>query len=501
MLHLVTGVPGATKTAFVVTELDKTEKTNKVNLVKNLEFYNHNKPLFEKYKEDFTYREYEVGSGHELKNEIEILPDDYFDFLGQEFDDLRPDYYYQRVVHCNEVIERINQREGEQDFKFFLPVRTIYSNINALKIDYARALTYDWRECPDGSIIVIDEVQLVEPYSDIKVKDNPIVQDLTIHRHRGFDFWFITQSPILLHPTVKVLIGVHFHLTRPYGMKTVVYRYGSCKDNPSALVNKQNREAKFTFNPEQRIFKLYKSTTINTHKKRFPKGIWIFVVWVVLGIALFIYTLFSGDMSNSSLVNDDKEQPKTQTDLQTDLQNIQNNLPGQSSQINTENLTKEQVNELIKLQQEQFKFELEKQRTQLLLDYQSLQMQLMQQSKELQDFKRQLELINTRLPKDYQIVKNNPDLQVRGVAKFGDICKAYNGQGVLMTLNKDECNYYLQESGRVWKAGQTQDVSPIEPRLPPALTDNSTVAQVPNIPLDSQSQINATAENGRNLNK
>lgn len=74
MLHLITGVPGSCKTAFVVTELDKVEKSNKVNLVKNIEIYNKNKPLMEQFHEDFSYREYEVGSGHELQTKMEILP-------------------------------------------------------------------------------------------------------------------------------------------------------------------------------------------------------------------------------------------------------------------------------------------------------------------------------------------------------------------------------------------------------------------------------------------
>ncbi|MDR8246919.1 hypothetical protein FPK89_21015, partial [Acinetobacter baumannii] len=124
---------------------------------------------------------------------------------------------------------------------------------------------YDWRDCPDGSIIVIDEVQLVEPYSNTKVKDE-IVMELTTHRHRGFDFYFITQAPSLLHPTIKELIGCHFHITRPYGRTPKIYRFGSCRQYPNTLVNKLNCEAKFDFKPQQRIFKLYKSTTIDTHK-------------------------------------------------------------------------------------------------------------------------------------------------------------------------------------------------------------------------------------------
>jgi hypothetical protein len=499
MLHLITGVPGSCKTAFVVTELDKVEKSNKVNLVKNIEIYNKNKPLMEQFHEDFSYREYEVGSGHELQTKMEILPNDFFDFLGQEFDDLRPDYYFQRVVYCNEIIDRINKREGEQGFEHFLPVRTIYTNINALKIDYVRALTYDWRDCPDGSIIVIDEVQLVEPYSDIKSRDNPIVQSLTVHRHRGFDFYFITQAPSLLHPTVKVLIGVHYHLTRPYGMTTVVYRYGSCKDNPNAIINRQNREAKFNFKPQDRIFKLYKSTTINTHKKRFPKGIWFFLAWVIAGIALFIYNLSGDELSNSAVLNENKA-PNTieATDITTDKALNQGNTP-QTDKDQDEpkpELTKEQLEKLLKLQEQQFDLRLEEQRLQIIMQYDELQRQLVQHQKQLDDFYRTIELYKTMLPKDHEIIKANPDLQVRGVIKTGTKCSAYNREGVLMTLTPEQCSYYTEATGRVWKNGQTTDNSPSTPRYPPTLTDNSTRTVIPSQP---QEQVSAPQEQSNNV--
>lgn len=420
MLHLVTGVPGATKTAFVVTELDKLEKTNKINLVKNLEIYKHNKPLIEKYKDDFSYREYEVGSGHELKNQIDILPDDYFDFLGQEFDDLRPDYYYQRVIHFNEIIDRINNRDGEQSFKPFLPVRTIYTNINNLKIDYARALTYDWRDCPDGSLIVIDEVQLVAPYDDVKSKDNPIVQSLTIHRHRGFDFYFITQYPSLLHPTVKVLIGVHFHLTRPYGMKTVVYRYGSAKDNPNALVNKQNVETKFFFNPQQRIFKLYKSTTINTHQKRFPKGIWIFIFWVLGAIGLFIYNILDSDLSKSKILNDNPQiQQTTQQKPSQDISKIidPNLMP---TTTNQDEPTPKRIYE--------------------------------------QPPQNQPNPLHQKYLHPYTVeVANDPAILPASVIAMGNKCRAYNEYGDLLNISNADCLDLFSEFGKIpKKRNQTQ---------------------------------------------
>jgi len=313
-LNLVTGVPGASKTAYVVTELDSIERKNKVNLEKNKLIYQHNQPLFERYKDDFSYYEIEVGSGHELKSELEILSEDYFSFLNKDFDDLRPDYYFLRSVRYNEIIERIEDREGEQGFKHFQPVRTIYSNIKALKIDYVRANVYDWRTCPDGSIIVIDEIQLVEPYASTKVKDE-IVMELTTHRHRGFDFYFITQAPSLLHPTIKELIGCHYHITRPYGRTPKIYRFGSCRQYPNTLVNKMNCEAKFTFKPQQRIFKLYKSTTIDTTKPRYPKGLIGWGLFILAACCLFLYSCSGASKSSLSPLKKDELKSVVASDI------------------------------------------------------------------------------------------------------------------------------------------------------------------------------------------
>ena len=111
-----------------------------------------------------------------------------------DYDLIRPDYYFERSSRFNVIINRIQDLHGDLGLKYILPVRTIYSNIAALRIDYVRSLVDDWRDCPDGSIIVIDEIQLVSPYSDTKDKTNPIVTNLSIHRHRRFYFYFITQS-------------------------------------------------------------------------------------------------------------------------------------------------------------------------------------------------------------------------------------------------------------------------------------------------------------------
>lgn len=312
MLGLVTGVPGAKKTVFVVSRLDKVESENKVNLVKNIGFYQHNQKLINDHdlQNELTYYYEDVGSGHMLKQEMTILPDNYFDILGLEYEDLRPDDYYKVATIYNKIINRIVETDAISGFKYLLPVRTIYTNINALKIDFVRSLfdlldekeNVDWRKAPDGSIIVIDEIQLVEPYKQAKNKDDPIIQDLTIHRHRGFDFYLITQSANLLHVQIKDLIGLHWHITVPWGWVSKVYQYGSYRQNPNAVSIKMAAERKFNFSPPDRLFKLYKSTTINTHQKRIPwKPIIGFSSLIIFAVSLFFW--FAGGSKDSTLVS------------------------------------------------------------------------------------------------------------------------------------------------------------------------------------------------------
>lgn len=312
MLGLITGVPGAKKTVFTVSMLDKVESENKVNLTKNIAVFEFNQKILVKdgLLNELTYFYDDVGSGHDLKQVMTILQDDYFDMLAKEYDTLRPDDYYKVATIYNAIINRILETKPKTKLKYLQPVRTIYTNINALKIDFVRSLydlldakeNVDWRRAPDGSIIVIDEIQLVEPFKQTKNKDEPIIQDLTIHRHRGFDFYFITQSANLLHVQIKDLIGLHWHITVPWGWVSKVYQYGSYRQNPNAVSIKMAAERKFNFSPPDRLFKLYKSTTINTHKKRIPyRALILFTLVIVFAIGMFFWAV--GGSKDSTLIS------------------------------------------------------------------------------------------------------------------------------------------------------------------------------------------------------
>lgn len=397
MLYLVTGTPGTGKTSLVVTKLDKIESQNKVNLVKNKAIYEHNQKIIDKHNlhDDFGFYEYETGTAHTLKREIEVLSDDYFFMFQHDYEDLRPDDYFLRSTRYNEIITKIAERDGIKDLKLLQPVRTIYSNIANLKIDYVRALEYDWRLTPDGSIHVIDEVQLVEPYSDTKAKPS-LIQDLTIHRHRGFDFYFLTQAPSLLHPTVKELIGCHYHLTKPYGVKTMVYQFGSCRPYPNTMANKLNAETKFAFSPPARIYKLYKSTTINTHQKRFPLFP-LLKYGALLSVAGFMvfYGLFNKPNPKTDTV---KKQATTASVTSATVSNH-----AASSPASTPMMVEDA--ETIKIKQQIEKAQLQQQLDQL---------------------------------KQAQLLKNSPN----NVIAFGSNCTAYNSDGLPLDLSLSECKKY-----------------------------------------------------------
>lgn len=311
MLGLITGVPGAKKTVYMVSILDKIESENKVNLTKNIAVCSYNLKIITDngLLNELSYYYDDVGSGHELKQVITILQEDYFDMLDKEYDALRPNDYYKVATIYNAIINRILETKPKLKLKYLQPVRTIYTNINALKIDFVRSLydlldqkgNVDWRKAPDGSIIVIDEIQLVEPFKQTKNKDEPIIQDLTIHRHRGFDFYFITQSANLLHVQIKDLIGLHWHITVPWGWVSKVYQYGSYRQNPNAVSIKMAAERKFNFSPPDRLFKLYKSTTINTHQKRIPyRALILFVSVILFAVGMFFWAV--GGSKDSVLV-------------------------------------------------------------------------------------------------------------------------------------------------------------------------------------------------------
>lgn len=146
-------------------------------------------------------------------------------------------------------------------------------------------------EVPDGSIIIIDEVQSIwrprGPGS--KVPDH--VAALETHRHRGLDFYLTTQGPNLVDANVRALIGRHIHLREMGVLGRYWYEWPECADNcrtawRGAPIKKRYRLPK-------RAFSLYKSASIHVKPVRsFPVALAVAVLALV-GTGWLAWSVFS----------------------------------------------------------------------------------------------------------------------------------------------------------------------------------------------------------------
>lgn len=141
-----------------------------------------------------------------------------------------------------------------------------------------------WQDLPDGSAILVDEADQFLPVKGREVPD--FVRALARHRHRGFDFWIITQQGTMINHFARGLIEAHVHYVRAFGENTVSrYRwekYQSSPDTPQAKKAAQKDRVKV--NPK--VFELYTSATINTRKREYPWKWYAMLAAVPIAVAI-----------------------------------------------------------------------------------------------------------------------------------------------------------------------------------------------------------------------
>lgn len=145
-----------------------------------------------------------------------------------------------------------------------------------------------FEDFPDGSVFVIDEVQRTWP-GIAHTKNSPdSVTHLDTHRHRGFDFYLITQNPILIDHRARKFVGRHIHFERAMGLNMARrVEFQEVANDPrdyharqrAVITNKR-------FN--KKYFGTYKSASVHTVKRRVPPKVWaaVFLPLLVLGAAL-----------------------------------------------------------------------------------------------------------------------------------------------------------------------------------------------------------------------
>ena len=173
--------------------------------------------------------------------------------------------------------------------------RLVYADIDGLNIEGVEKSPDDWRETPEGSLIVYDEAQQRDIFKHGRgsLSQSEIVQKFEVHRHTGHDIVFITQSPKFLHNHILDLVGEHYHLHRPYGAALAsIYFWRKAVRNPQSKSAQSFVENESLFKYRKDLYKYYKSATVHTHKLAIPKKILIWCSIPFLMVA-FLYSKFT----------------------------------------------------------------------------------------------------------------------------------------------------------------------------------------------------------------
>lgn len=158
-------------------------------------------------------------------------------------------------------------------------------------------VTLDWHELsdeetkvwpdhlPDGAVLLVDEAQQIWP---VRPPSKPVPVGLTAletHRHHGWDIIFISQDPGLLDTHARKLCNEQFHFSRPFGSPFVIrYHSGSGYVNPSSK-SELSACVQSKMGLPKRVFGMYKSAEVHTHKFKPPKVFFLIPVLIVVVIA------------------------------------------------------------------------------------------------------------------------------------------------------------------------------------------------------------------------
>lgn len=149
-----------------------------------------------------------------------------------------------------------------------------------------------WMDCPDGAIIIVDELQDFWQKQPPGAKVPLPILDLSKHGKRGIDFYFITQEPDLVHSTPRSLCAHHYFIVRAFGSQNVmVYKFERMQLHPDKIKTKGE---KFPWRYNKAAFGWYKSADTHNIKRKIPLKVWMIPITALIaagsiygGIKLF----------------------------------------------------------------------------------------------------------------------------------------------------------------------------------------------------------------------
>lgn len=431
MLHLITGTPGSGKTLYAVYLIDKQEIANQNALKYNAKIYAENKKLIQDNELQHYFNSYTYFSKITKQQETVYFDDDYFDYFA---DEQRKENIFLDIKFYNGICKNI-QEDLSINLKQLKYVRHIYANIDGLKVDNVREIEIDWRKCPDGSIIFYDEIQLLDEYAcENKRDEKGIIKYLTVHRHRAFDIYGITQFPRLVHTGFRDVVGLHYHLHRGWGAKSAtVYVWANCREKPNSLGNKWTAERDFRFNYPKRLYEVYESATADTHKFRIPYKFLLLLLIPLAGLLMVIYALSGDNKTFFDTVYGDDKKDKTTVNSSNDTKD----------KVST-SMTEAETQQILAVACQKHE---NKQLPECLQYQATLVAQQQQNTPKQQNMSNQP--IKYDVSKPYDVDTSNIDYQITekplltGCILYEKQCKCYTQQATIIKISYQDCKRYI----------------------------------------------------------
>lgn len=163
-----------------------------------------------------------------------------------------------------------------------------------------------WHEkIPSGAIMLIDEAQKTFRARSLGSIPPKFVTELEEHRHKGLDFYMITQHPSFVDAAVRKLTQTHHHMVRIWGMEaSTIHKWNGVKDNcDKSSARNDSEKTKWGFN--KALYGLYKSADAHTMKRSIPMRAKLLLLVPVLlaAAAWFVYSKVVKQPGQSGTVN------------------------------------------------------------------------------------------------------------------------------------------------------------------------------------------------------
>ncbi len=163
-----------------------------------------------------------------------------------------------------------------------------YHNVKDLALKWhPLADAKEWINCPEGSIILLDEAWQTFPLRANAQIPPEYVAQLATHRHKGYDIFIVTQQPSQLDTFVRKLVDHHYHVVRKFGSESAnVHQFVGLNSDPQ---RSRKNSIKHSYKYPKKVYEWYKSAEVHTVQTKRPMRVYFLWFGVPLLMAIALY--------------------------------------------------------------------------------------------------------------------------------------------------------------------------------------------------------------------